>query len=319
MSRFVRRRGIRRARLLYGAYQGVASADLRKRFGTRCWRGLAVPGGMKRDVTQENARGLGARVAEAARDFAELAQMILETPSIQNRFESTGTLKRDLARALGIVGPAARASGLKLDVRSDHPYGHYRTLGLEVPHYSTGDVMARARVRIDEAAISARLIAQTIEDLPAGAIVTSAGYAAAVGQPNTDTGRTAVFSENTCYINMLPLLNQGYLGNMSAIILQPQLPGDAVGDGRVDINDLTIVLTNFGKTGMAWNTGDFNGDGRVDVNDLTILLSNFGRSTGSSAGGMAAVPEPCALTLAGVLLAGLAVFARCFIIGDRRA
>ena len=144
-------------------------------------------------------------------------------------------------------------------------------------------------------------------------------YAAAVGQPNTDTGRSAVFSENTCYINMLPLLNQGYLGNMSAIILQPQLPGDAVGDGRVDINDLTIVLTNFGKTGMAWNTGDFNGDGRVDVNDLTILLSNFGRSTGSSAGGMAAVPEPCALTLAGVLLAGLAVFARCFIIGDRRA
>ena len=99
-----------------------------------------------------------------------------------------------------------------------------------------------------------------------------------------------VFSENTCYINMLPLLNQGYLGNMPAIVLQPQLPGDAVGDGRVDINDLTIVLTDFGKTGMTWNTGDFNGDGRVDINDLTVVLANFSRTVGAA--GIGAVPEP---------------------------
>ena len=142
-------------------------------FGTRCWRGLAVPGGMKRDITQENARALNATVAEAARDFAELAQMILETPSVQNRFESTGTLKRDLARALGVVGPAARASGLKLDVRRDHPYGRYRTLAVDIPQHSSGDVLARARIRIDEAAVSARLIADALENPPAGAIATS--------------------------------------------------------------------------------------------------------------------------------------------------
>jgi Ni,Fe-hydrogenase III large subunit len=138
--------------------------------GTRCWRGLAVPGGLKRDLTQENARMLAAGVVEAARDFAELAQMILETPSIQNRFESTGTLTRELARTLGVVGPAARASGLKLDIRRDHPYGRYRTIGLDVPHYSAGDVMARARIRIDETAVAARLIAHAVENLPAGAI-----------------------------------------------------------------------------------------------------------------------------------------------------
>jgi Ni,Fe-hydrogenase III large subunit len=128
---------------------------------------------MKHDLTQENARALGAIVAEVARDFAELARMILETPSVQNRFESTGTLKRDMARALGLVGPAARASGLKLDVRHDHPYGRYRTLALDIPHYNSGDVLARARIRIDETAIAARLIAQAVEDLPAGAIATS--------------------------------------------------------------------------------------------------------------------------------------------------
>ena len=37
-------------------------------------------------------------------------------------------------------------------------------------------------------------------------------------------------------------------------------PGDANGDGRVDVNDLTIVLTNFGMTGRVWSQGCMDGD-----------------------------------------------------------
>ena len=80
------------------------------------------------------------------------------------------------------------------------------------------------------------------------------------------------------------------------------LPGDANQDGQVDVNDLTIVLSNFGRGGMTWSGGDFNGDSRVDINDLTILLSNFGQSAGAAAP-MSAVPEPCA---AGLAIAGAA-------------
>ncbi len=40
-------------------------------------------------------------------------------------------------------------------------------------------------------------------------------------------------------------------------IPSPNNPGDANGDGRVDVNDLTIVLTNYGQTGMLWSQGDF--------------------------------------------------------------
>ena len=42
-------------------------------------------------------------------------------------------------------------------------------------------------------------------------------------------------------------LNGGY-GDGTVFALHA-LPGDANSDGRVDINDLTIVLTNFGQTG----------------------------------------------------------------------
>jgi hypothetical protein len=95
-------------------------------------------------------------------------------------------------------------------------------------------------------------------------------------------------------------------GNSEAFLATPALPGDANLDGKVDINDLTIVLSNFGQTvGMSWATGDFNGDGRVDVNDLTIVLANFGQALGASAGRMAAVPEPSSLLLVGLGIAAL--------------
>ena len=98
---------------------------------------------------------------------------------------------------------------------------------------------------------------------------------------------------------------------MDAFLLTPVNPGQVIAsDPVVDINDLTIVLTNFGKTGCTWSQGCMDGDpaGTVDVNDLTIVLANFGTTYGASPG-MTAVPEPSCVLLVGAAVLGLAACA----------
>ncbi len=136
-----------------------------------------------------------------------------------------------------------------------------------------------------------------------GSDLSDQGYYAVVGQYNVPAGpafqavvTTLMQQWEPGWNGVWPVAELAYL----------PLPGDANHDGKVDVNDLTIVLTNFGKSsGMSWSTGDFNGDGKVDVNDLTIVLAHYGQSIGASAAATAAVPEPSCLVLVGIAVAGL--------------
>jgi Ni,Fe-hydrogenase III large subunit len=64
----------------------------------------------------------------------------------------------------------ARASGVDLDVRRDHPSGHYATVQTKVRVLHYGDVMARARIRVEEVNVSASLIQETAAALPSGPV-----------------------------------------------------------------------------------------------------------------------------------------------------
>ena len=74
------------------------------------------------------------------------------------------------------------------------------------------------------------------------------------------------------------------------------IPGDANGDGLVDVADLGVLGANFGSANAVSADGDFNGDNIVDVADLGILGANW---TASQAVGntSALVPEPTTLSL----------------------
>ena len=61
-------------------------------------------------------------------------------------------------------------------------------------------------------------------------------------------------------------------------------PGDVNKDGKVDATDLSMLISDFGKSGTdITNSGsDVNGDGKVDATDLSMLIANFGKETNNS-------------------------------------
>ena len=72
-------------------------------------------------------------------------------------------LTREAAQRLGLVGPVARATGVPVDVRADHPVEPYSALPPVVATGESGDVLARFRVMLAEAAESVRLIGELLE------------------------------------------------------------------------------------------------------------------------------------------------------------
>ena len=80
-----------------------------------------------------------------------------------------------------------------------------------------------------------------------------------------------------------------FLGSMTA--RATTITGDANFDGLVNVNDFTVLASNFGQTGKGWLLGDFNFDGRVNVNDFALLASNFGLARHQAAD---VTPDNCA-------------------------
>lgn len=136
--------------------------------GNRFGRGLVRPGGVLFDLDAERAAELRRRLEAGARDVASAVDLLWNTPSVLARFERTGALTAEQARELGLVGPAARACGIAMDIRRDFPAGHYRARPMPVASQSTGDVHARAFVRWLEINNAIQYILDTLSSPPAG-------------------------------------------------------------------------------------------------------------------------------------------------------
>ena len=132
--------------------------------GHRLLRGAVFPGGVRiRDWP--NAREL----REIAADVAEIVDLALNHSVVHDRFTGTAILTAEQVSDIGVVGYAARASGVVLDARRDHPFTE-ATAGLTVVTETGGDVLARFVVRAREVQASVALLLQLIDDVGAGEI-----------------------------------------------------------------------------------------------------------------------------------------------------
>ncbi len=136
--------------------------------GTRLLRGSIALGGVRIDLSPVAARALRDHVRAIEKEFDDLIGLLIDSGTFTDRVDGTGTLSRQAALDLGIVGVAARASGIDVDLRRDHPTDAYPDLRFEVPVEEGGDVRARLMVRAREVEQSLKIIDRALEELPAG-------------------------------------------------------------------------------------------------------------------------------------------------------
>jgi NADH-quinone oxidoreductase subunit D len=142
--------------------------------GNRVNYAMNAIGGVRRDVSDEHRK----KVLEGMDYLEKRAQYYKEVAinekTILARAENVGILKPKDALRLTAVGPTARASGIKVDIRRDDPYVSYLDTPFEVITTDTNDVLGRVVVRVLEIFESIKIIRYLMEHLPEGEIIKKA-------------------------------------------------------------------------------------------------------------------------------------------------
>jgi Ni,Fe-hydrogenase III large subunit len=151
-----------------------------------------VPGGVALDLADAGRRAMAAELEAFLREFERLITIYDDNASLEDRVRETGVLSPKKALDLCVVGVVARASGINHDCRIFHPFPPYdrpEEIELDVPVLVSGDVHARAWVRVLEVRESVRLLRYILSNIPEGPVLAPlpapppgvAGFAAVEG------------------------------------------------------------------------------------------------------------------------------------------
>ncbi len=127
--------------------------------GNRFGRNFILPGGTRFGLDAARAGKILDWLRRVKRDLDGALKLFFDSPTVLDRLENTGRVSRETALHLGAVGPAARASGVARDARCDFGWSEYAPYAAcECVTEETGDVLARARVRLRELEFSHRFL-----------------------------------------------------------------------------------------------------------------------------------------------------------------
>jgi membrane-bound hydrogenase subunit alpha len=110
--------------------------------GNRITKGITMIGGVRRDITADMHPKIQETLQYYKENFKKLKQVFLDDKTFQMRCKDCGVLSKEDAIKLCAVGPTARASGVKKDVRLDQGYFAYSDLDFDyiTPDILTGEV-----------------------------------------------------------------------------------------------------------------------------------------------------------------------------------
>ncbi len=163
--------------MAFAALKDRAQEINRRAFGHRFLFGTVAVGGGAAHLDAAAADAALGSLRELRADSAAAWRDLEFTAPVQARLDGVGVLGAQDALRLGAVGPAARAAGVREDVRAWSPRLAYDGFVPAAPPQASGDVGARLRVR----AVELEATCDMLEALLAGPL--PAGTASADGSP----------------------------------------------------------------------------------------------------------------------------------------
>ncbi|HBA59210.1 MAG TPA: NADH dehydrogenase subunit [Elusimicrobia bacterium] len=138
--------------------------------GNRVHYSINTIGGVRRDITAEQKAAVLKRIKYLEERTQYYIKIATQETTLLARTMNVAKLPPDIAVKYGAVGPTARASGIKIDVRKDEPYLIYDKLDFKMITHDTCDVFGRVVVRALELVESYKMINQILNNLPEGPI-----------------------------------------------------------------------------------------------------------------------------------------------------
>ena len=137
--------------------------------GARFTNSYTRVGGVSQDFTPLVVQKIRDFVKTFPKTLRDMEHLLTRNRIFVDRTQGVGVLSKAEAIGRGATGPVARASGVTRDLRKDEPYLAYEDFDFQVCCAVAGDCYARYCVRMQEMRESLKIIAQAIENLPAGA------------------------------------------------------------------------------------------------------------------------------------------------------
>jgi Ni,Fe-hydrogenase III large subunit len=136
--------------------------------GNRKTYALCVIGGVRWEITPELRGELRQTLDKVETEWRAVVAAVSKDRNIQKRTWGVGVADRNLVKETGLIGPVARAAGVDIDCRRDHPYAAYDRVEFDVITEQGGDVWSRLLVRMKEVFESIRIIRQCLDRMEPG-------------------------------------------------------------------------------------------------------------------------------------------------------
>ena len=138
--------------------------------GNRKAYGMNTVGGLRRDLPNQLKPKLLEVLANVEKEARAVLNAIVGDTTLHARTKGVGVLTNEWAKKICVVGPPARASGVAIDARIDHPYAAYDEVPPQIATQEAGDTWARVLVRVGELLESIRLVREALSAIPDGPV-----------------------------------------------------------------------------------------------------------------------------------------------------